>query len=83
MGYHQDRRSHFSVHRLKRVQKHLRGSGIQRSGRLVGADQLRLRYNRSGAGTALLLSAGYLYRKLNGDHFDTKRFHDKTGAYHD
>ena len=52
------------VHRLDELQYLLRGVVVQRAGRLVAQQQLRVLGKRSGNGHALLLAAGKLRREV-------------------
>ena len=56
--YH-DNRLPVIVDRIKESQKFIRRSGIQRTGRFIGKDQLRLCDQSTCNGCSLLLSTGY------------------------
>ena len=51
---------------MENIDDLLTGLGIQRTGRLIGKDQLRIGYNGTGNGHALLLTAGEFRRQMLG-----------------
>ena len=80
MGDHDDRLAG-GVDRFKQPQKRIGSFGVERSGRLIGEDQLRVRNQRTGNGGALFLTA----RNLVGVFFhqigDSQHFGDRDQPF--